>query len=220
MDNKNFIPKGDIPFNEWQGTLISYAKGKLANWNIPQEDFDELVTLQTAFARNFNTAENRVTRTRATVWAKTSARQIYEKEMRLFIREHLTYNRRVANTDRVNMQLPIHDKIRTRAPLLTARPSGHVDFSVHQQHTMHVRESTEKRRADHAYGFEVWSKIGGERPLGDNDFQYAGFSTSTSLKLKYLLQDVGKTVYYRVRWVNRHHQPGPWSETIITAVIA
>jgi hypothetical protein len=32
--------------------------------------------------------------------------------------------------------------------------------------------------------------------------------------------DVGKTVYYRFRWVNEREQPGPWSEGILEAVIA
>jgi hypothetical protein len=218
--SKNFIPRPDAVFNEWQGTLVNYVRVKLPVWNVPQEDFTALTTLQTDFSAKYAKAENPETRTPAAVTAKIEARNAYEKGMRTFVKEHLTNNHRVTDEDRRNMQLPIHDTKPTPVDPPKSMVLGRIDFSVHQQHTVHVEDSAGKGRPDNAHGFEAWRKTGGEPPTSDDDFRYAGFSPSTTLTLDYPLADVGKTVYYRFRWVNRRNQPGPWSEAVISAVIA
>jgi hypothetical protein len=220
MKNKDFIPGKEAQFNEWQKTLVTYAAGKMNVWNIPQADYTELISAQTDFTTKYALFEKPETRTKAVTTAKTEALKSYKKILRQFTREHLTNNRRVTDMDRRNMQLPIHDTHPSTIDPPKTMVIGKVDFSVHQQHTIHAADSTGKLRGDNAHGFEVWRKVGGAPPASDADFEYAGFSASTKLVLDYPLEKVGETVYYRFRWVNERNRPGPWSESVISAVIA
>jgi hypothetical protein len=98
-----------------------------------------------------------------------------------------------------------------------------VDTSTPQRHTLHVADSKEVTPrgglpAD-AHAFETWRKVGGSAPENESDFTYLATSTTSSLTVDYLLAEVGLTVWYRFRWVNARNLPGPWSESIISAVV-
>ncbi|MDR1331336.1 MAG: hypothetical protein LBK07_04455 [Tannerella sp.] len=220
MNNPDFIPRRDREFNLWQENLIRYATAHLSTWNVPTEDFTELKALQTAFTALYAVSTDASRCTKPVTLEKNVALGAYKKGIRQFVREYLTHNRRVGDDDRVSMNLPVRDGTLSRARSVTGMPVGRVDYSIHQRHTIRVADSSGRRRAEGASGFEVWRKIGGERPLSDGDYHYAGFSSSTSLTLDYALEDVGKVVYYRFRWVNSRNEPGPWSMATLSVVIA
>jgi hypothetical protein len=220
MQNKDYVPGADALFNQWQHQLLLYVKPHLSDWNIPEANFTELSSKQQDFTAKYEVYINPETHTPASVTAKQEARKVYEKAIREFVMSHLTYNQAVTNDDRRNMQLTIHDVKPSPAPEITTSPIGEVSLAVHQRHSLRVKDNSlsGKSRPDGARGFETWYKIGAA-PAHDNDFIYAGFSSSTRLVIDFPLDQVGQTVYYRFRWVNTRQQVGPWSESLLTAVI-
>ncbi|MDR1222154.1 MAG: hypothetical protein LBL07_04645 [Tannerella sp.] len=218
MSNKDFIPGKGAKFNDWQKALMAYLALHKADWNIDPDDFEALLTLQAVFAAKYAVAENPATRTGPAVTAKREAMAAYKKGLRQFIREFLTNNHLVTDEDRRAMQLPIHDTKPSKIDPPKTSPVAKIDFA-HQQHTIRVQDITGTLWGENASRFEVWRKIGGDPPVSDSEFEFAGASTSTTKILQYSLEQVGQTVHYRYRWLNERNQPGPWSETIDSVVI-
>ncbi|MDR0619703.1 MAG: hypothetical protein LBG17_07395 [Bacteroidales bacterium] len=110
----------------------------------------------------------------------------------------------------------------TTVAVATDMPAGEVDFSKHQQHSVHVKAGklTGKSKPPKVHGYEVWNKVGGDPPASDSEWTYVNFASRTPLVINYPQTEVGKSVYYRFRWVNTRNQPGPWSEGFVSAVIA
>jgi hypothetical protein len=222
MRGKDFVPTTDAAFNQWQIVLIAYLVANADKLGLPAAAITALQTLQAAWQTAFAAAEDPATRTPAAIMAKKEALAALVKEIRAFVKEHITYNRSINDVDRTNMGLPVHDNKPTPVPPPASMPIGEVDFSVHQRHSVHVKDAslTAKAKPENAHGFEVWYKIGGDAPTKDSDFAYAGFSSRSPFPIDYPMDAVGKTVYYRSRWVNARNQPGPWSETVVSAVVA
>jgi hypothetical protein len=216
------IPRSESKFYEWSTVTFPYATStaNVQRWGLADDAVSpELKTAYTAYTTAYLTAENPVTRTPAAIQAKNEARQVFEKFFRAYIRAWITNNPHVTDEDRRNMRLPIHDTIPTAAGPPGEMPLPEIDFSKRQQHSVFPKNAEGKhKKPENAHGYEVYSKMGGDAPVTDSDFTYAGFSTRAPFIIKYNLEDTGKTVWYRVRWVNRKNDPGPWSE-IVTAVI-
>jgi hypothetical protein len=172
-----------------------------------------------AFDAAWEAATNPETRTPSSITTKIIARQLLEGEIRTAVKAYITYNPAVTDADRENMQLPLHDTKPTPKPPPAEASITEVDFSKRQQHQVIVKSITGRAKPLDAHGFEVWRKIGNPPPASDADFSYAGFNTRSPFTVRYGLEDVGKTVYYRSHWVNEKNEPGPWSE-VVSAVIA
>jgi hypothetical protein len=218
MSNKDFIPRGDAPFDGWQKNFMKYFVLHNPSWNVPITVAPKLLALQSTWDNAYAVTQSIETRTKAAVQIKVDARNAYEGELRTDIKAYVTYNPDVTDADRDNMGLPIHDTKPTPVPPPTEHNIVEVDVSSTQKHIITVKPSGTSKPAN-AHGFEIWRKVGGELPTTDEEFSYAGFSTHSPFTIDYPLSDTGKTVYYRSHWVNSKNQPGPWSK-IISAIIA
>jgi hypothetical protein len=212
----NYIPRNDSKFNTWVINLLSYIASHSMNWGLPPDLLMKLNERLDRWKTAFAAAENPETRTKASVKTKTEVRKTFEAEVRVAVKAYITYNPAVTDGDRENMALPIHDTKPTPVPAPTERPDLAIDFSQQEEHSLKV---TGNPRPYNAHGFEAWYKVGGTPPVTSKDFAYAGFSTKSPFTVKFEFEDKGKTVYYRVRWVNAKNEPGPWSE-LVSAVIA
>jgi hypothetical protein len=221
MRRKDFVPTADAAFNQWQIVLIAFLLANAQRLGLSADAIAALQVLQAAWQAAFAIAKDPATRTKAAVAAKNAARTALEKALRAFVKEYISYNHSVSDADRENMGLPVYDSKPSPVPPPSTMPIGKVDFSVHQRHLLHVSDaSITSAKGENAHGFEVWCKKGGEVPSKDGDFAYAGFSSRSPFAIDYPMEMVGQTVYYRFRWVNARNQPGPWSEAVVSAVVA
>jgi hypothetical protein len=184
--------------------------------------YQDLAAQRNDFEQKLVTAEEPSTRTKTSVQVKNDAHKALEKNIRQAVKEYLANNHNVTNGDRDDMGLPIHDPKPTPPPIPTDMPVGEVNTSTHQQHIIHVKAGslTGKAKPPKVHGYEVWHKVGGDPPASDAEWMYVNFSSRSPLIVGYPQTEVGKTVYYRFRWVNTRNQPGPWSESPVSAVIA
>ncbi|HEY4786900.1 MAG TPA: hypothetical protein VIH57_12670, partial [Bacteroidales bacterium] len=156
----------------------------------------------------------------ADVREKDDARKIYEKELRKFIAQWLGSNSEVTDTDRERMNIRVKLGTRAPVPVPLSSPNGWVDFSVREQHIIHIIDDVTmgKAKPHGVHGCEIWMKPGGEPPKADSDFSYQGISTKSLHTVIFSGYDVGKTIYYRLRWINKRGKPGPWSNTFSAVV--
>ena len=220
MSDTDFIPSSDIEFNVWQGNLIQLLDVNAAAWGISADDVTALMALQTVWATAFAKASNRQNRSSADVQAKDDARAPFQKSIRSFVAQWLANNNKVTNSDRERLEITVKSGTRTPVAVPVSTPVGTIDFSIRQQHSLSFVDSATngKAKPDGVHGCEVWLKKGGEAPKTDADFSYVGIDTKSPYVLSFSVEDIGKTIYYRMRWINKRGQTGPWSSTISAIV--
>ncbi len=111
----------------------------------------------------------------------------------------------------------IPESNRTFISVPTTRPIVIIALSKPLSHTLRFfDETTPNRRAKPAgvMGAEVWVKIGDAPPTNTDELRFFGLNTRTPYISKFDSEDAGKTVYYRLRWVNPKGKPGPWSDIV------
>jgi hypothetical protein len=223
MRKDDYVPRKESVFYPWSKNLVKVSTANRARWGISAAETTDLNTSFTDYETKYLIAIDPKTRTKATVQEKNDAKKIFTVKLRSYCMGHLLHNTLVTNKDRDLLQLPIHDIKPTPVPPPKTWPVGTVDTSVHQQHTIHVTDSAEVTPRgglpDNVHGFETWYKVGGAMPNTDEEFSYLNFSSTSLLTVNFPLDKAGVNVWYRFRWVNARNQPGPWSESIISAVI-
>ncbi|MDR1939118.1 MAG: hypothetical protein LBQ73_11570 [Tannerellaceae bacterium] len=220
MSKSDYIPRRDGEFLQWAKSFLEYVLAHAVEWNIPESRTTDLETELFAYENAYKNAQN-PNRGKANVLHKNITRDTLKKSVRVFVNEFLAYSSDVTDEDRERMGLRIRDKKPTPAPIPTEVPTGSIDFSTHQRHTLYVRDTKLSGRAkpETVRGYEVWHKVGGEAPVEDGQWVYVSTSSRASFIIDYPQTDVGKIAYYRFRWINTRNQPGPWSDGIISAVI-
>lgn len=218
----DYIPKNDFEFNLWQASLLEIAEPNLLKWNIPIEDSTGLKVKQTRWKNAFLKASNKQNRTSADVQEKNDSRQTYIKDVRIFVGQYLAKNTRVPNSERERMGLIVRKGTLTPTPVPTSSPIGDINHSVRLQHTIHYFNQNGGRSKAKPYGVhgcEIWMKMGGDSPVDTSGLVFLGTNTSSPYLSTFDGKHAGKTVYYRLRWVNLRGEPGPWSSIISAMVV-
>jgi hypothetical protein len=221
MHTKDIVPHNDDEVLAFSENLISKMEEHVTLWNVSPESYAKVQECTIAYRDALRKAKD-PNHGKVDVLAKNNMKKDLIKEIRNFLKEFVLYNHLITEEDLVGMGLRPHDNTPTRAPIPIDKPVGEVDTSTHQQHTLRVKAGnlTGKSKPDTTInGFEVWRKVGGDAPATDEEWTYVDFSSRSTLIVKYPLIDVGKTVYYRFRWVNTRNEKGPWSEGLLIAIV-
>jgi hypothetical protein len=222
MHTGDYMPHSDAKLLAFAKNLTSYLEEHGPAWGIDPSRYAKIVAFIIAFADALAKVED-PNHGKVDVSSKNSIKAELTKEIRGFSKESILYNRLITKEDLLAMGFNPHDDTPTRAPVPTDKGVGEVDTSTHQQHTIRVKAGnlTGKNKPEKTVtGFEVWRKVGGDPPVTDEEWTYVDFSSRVSLIIKYPLSDVGKTVYYRFRWVNTRNEKGPWCEGYLIAVVS
>lgn len=218
----DYIPQNDAMFAIWQTNLIGVIEPNVVMWGILPADFTALTDKQSVWSYAYEKASSKQNRTMADVQAKDDARVLYEKAIRVFVAQWLASNTRVTDSDRESLGLTVRTGTHTPVPPPSTLPIGNIDFSVNLQHSIHYfDQTTPQHRAKPAgvHGCEIWMKIDGQAPVKTSELFYLATDTRSPHVLTFDGDQAGKMVYYRLRWVNRRGEPGPWSNIISSMVV-
>lgn len=221
MSQTNFVPRSDAEFNLWQIALIAQVQANATAWGITPADITALVVLQALWNVAFGKSANRQNRSAADVQAKDDARNAYETALRKFVAQWLSNNAKVPNSERQRMGLTVKTGIRTAKPVPETCPVAVIDYSARLRHTIAFADETSpntKAKPDGVHGCEVWVKLGGEVPKSADDCTYLATDTASPYVATFDGEDVGKTAWYMLRWVNTRGERGPWSPTFSALV--
>lgn len=217
----DYMPQSDAIFNGWQGELLTVVEPNLSVWGISETDFGVVKSKQSIWTTAYAKTVNKQNRTAADVLARDEAGDDYKKTIRNFVAQWLASNPRVSDVERLRMGLTVKTGTRTLTPVPTTFPIGTIDFSVRLQHSIsYYDEASAHSNAKPAgiHGCEIYMKVDGDAPKDVSELDYVGTCTASPYTVKFDDAKVGKTIYYRLRWVNTRGEAGPWS-TIINALV-
>ena len=218
----DYIPNSDAEFNNWQANLVECVQANATAWGIPAEDITALTAKQSVWKTCYSKASNKQNRTSADVQAKDDAREPHEKDLRKFVAQWLAHNAKVSNSDRDRLGITIKSTTHTPKPIPTTSPVGTIDFSVRMQHGIHYTDEAtprSKAKPNGVHGCEVWMKLGDEAPRDTSELTFLATNTASPYVATFDGVHVGKTVWYRLRWVNTRGEHGPWSSVISSTVV-
>ena len=209
------MPHVESEFLPWVENYVTVMTENAVAWSVTPAETSKLAELLGKFKEKYAIAKTPATQTQAARQAKNDAKTALESYVRKIYRKRLLHNDDVTNEERDLLQVPIHDKTNTPSALPQSSPVAFIDTSVHLQHKIKVTDSitaTKRGGLPHnVRGFELWRKIDGPQPSTESEFSYLARPTSSLYVESYTLENAGKQIWYRARWVNSRNQPGPWS---------
>ena len=216
-----YMPRQDKDFYPFQGNLVNIVVINAVAWGIPAPAVAALVARRAAYEPLYVKAQNKDTRTPTDVLAHRQMRQVYEKEISVFIKAYL-YNPLVTDLDRKSMGIPPRDmeptprgKIPT-IPVVELLPIGGGDIKSSCRVT---RDQTRPNRHPLADGVEVqytWVPKGEMPPEKPEDAKHTLFSKKAQFIIHCGPGNAGETFWGFFRWANLSvpDNSGQWSKAI------
>jgi hypothetical protein len=216
----DYFPRKEAEFYGWVSVFFTYMAANIARFGISSSLLFPLISLRDDFFAKFTVAITVSTRTKSTVLDKNIALNVLKDALRVFIREYLTYNHLVTNSDRENLGLPVRKTVRTPVSVPTIYPSCTVDTSIIRVLVVNFFDSVTKKRAKPpgVHGAEIKYKISDTPIVNPDDMVHSAFDTRSPFRLVFRGEDRGKTVWLCLRWQNTRGGKGPWAE-VVSAVI-
>jgi hypothetical protein len=226
MSSNDIIPAKDIDFNDWQNKFYTRVQANLTAWGIPSWAFNPLTPLKMEWDASWLIAGDKKNRNSGDVARKNAAYKKYVAGLRTFMAACITYNPLISDEARTELDLPIHDKELTPAPVpgTTPKVETHAGFGnqiiVRYEQTGFGEGSTKFRaKPPHVHHMEFRYKIGGPPPASPSDCGETELISKIPYKINFNSTDSGKTLYWYARWVNTRNQPGPWTHVYASIVI-
>jgi hypothetical protein len=221
MRRTDFIPRKDADFMGWIRNFLTVLFKILARIGFPGELQEELDVLYGDFSSKYHIAEAPSTRTTMAITEKNASRKTLEKKLRAAIKEHLTFNSKVTDTDRESLGLPVYKTTRTPAKVADTYPDFDVESRLIRWLIINFYDhgkKTSKAKPAGQHGAEICWVISDKPVVSVDELIRSSFSTRSPFALEFKDEDRGKTVYFCLRWENTRGKKGPWSE-IHSAII-
>jgi hypothetical protein len=210
----DYIPRKDLEFLAWMTALLLNLLPLLELLGIPPAFYELLQAQCNAFKAALDVVENPDKRTNVAIRAKNVARREVEKTVRQLVRQYLTPNPALTDTERERLGIPIHKTTRTPAPVATSFPDFDIDTSMIRRVTIHFYDQGKKKtkaKPEGQHGAEIRYAILSAPPTKVSNLNNSGFDTHTPFTLEFEEDERGKTLYMALRWENTRGDKGPWS---------
>jgi hypothetical protein len=215
----DFIPTTDAEFEIWRVAFDDFLKNNLAALGVTAAQSTALTALQAGWSSALNGVAKAKSALEAAVALKNEARQQLVDALRELVRQ-IQANPATTDEQRAGLNITIPDTKHTRVPIPTTRPIGWVETQPLQTIVNFRDKETpnSKAKPPGARGCQIWFNIGTTPPTDLDQYDYLATDSQTPYTHDHDMEDVGKTVSYRLRWANTRDEPGPWSD-VITATV-
>ncbi|GHU49451.1 hypothetical protein FACS1894200_08100 [Spirochaetia bacterium] len=215
----NYIPAKEAEFIDWSENLITVSEAHDADWNLMPSKVAELRTLHTEVKRLHLLCKTPA-HTKVDMETKNEAKAELIALIEVFVRNNLQNNDFMNDAGRVELQIPIHDKIHTPHGAPGGIPS--IEVLTPMPRTVRIRfralDAQRWGKPEDAHSLEcLWSLLD-EPPELVADLLHSASSTATPLDLVFEENQRGKHIYFAVRWKSDTNKEGAWSE-IFSAVV-
>jgi hypothetical protein len=214
MSRKDYIPDTDTEFDAWQQNLLTRLKGDKAKFALADAAEGSLGDLQARWHARYTAHLAAQTDAASKRAAKDEARDAYIAELRKQVQQ-TQHTPGVTDADRAALGLSARDTVRTAAAVPASRPVATIEAGVSLRHTINFFDEgtpNARRKPDGVMGCEIWCKVGDPAPTDPAQLSFVALDTATPYINNFDGADVGKTAYYRLRWLNTRSEPGPWSQ--------
>lgn len=216
---KDYIPRKNVEFNQWQMNLLNAVEQNYVRWEIPLRAVTPLKKLQMKWAPAYKIASFKAGRTTTDVQIMNSARKEYEKTIRKFTRQWLSFNNLITDAERTGMSIGIQNTKRRKArppiielPFISSKPmsGGFIKFSSRR-----ITDETLPSIHPDADAVEIKYKIGTkeEKITSPTDCPESHISTTAKFIFQAGADTPGSWIFYFARWrsFSEHNHNGPWS---------
>ncbi|MDR0982945.1 MAG: hypothetical protein LBM07_06895, partial [Culturomica sp.] len=210
-----FIPRPDAQFNIWQSVVVNSVEKNAELWLIPADVVTDVAALRAKWEAAYSVVENPTTKTSVAVQAKNSARNEYEKQLRILLKSYITYNPKVSDEDKMAMGLPLHKTTRTPVPVPDTVPDvTEIDRNMIRCITLSFRDSGSDHRAKPAgvQGAVVKWIVSDTPPTSIKVFTNSLLDTKSPITLEFEEEQRGKVVYFALAWQNTKGEMGHFGE--------
>ncbi|GHU23823.1 hypothetical protein FACS1894172_15140 [Spirochaetia bacterium] len=216
----------------WQGIVSD----RVSDWKIPDEELTNFNTLVSDAQEAFDKTQDRSTRNHLDTVRCNKAFKALDATMRFF-KKHYFLMPPLTAEDFASLLLNTPDIIRTDIPAPTAIPGMEFSHPGFGQVTVHLKpmigsiESAKKSNYNFniRYGIRPFNGATVEEALGQKrylvniptqaeDLPQSNFIKHMKETFTFGQDEVGKTVYFCVRYQNAKGQPGPWSPIFHTVI--
>lgn len=221
----DFLPTSDLALSDWTGRFVTGCGTHMTAVGLVAADMTALSGAQGVFdgrMGEYGAAQNAVTAARA---AKDHARELLEAAIRPLVRR---IQAAPGCTDEIRGALGITIPDRTGSTMRAdtvadgaTRPIGAVDTSQRLRHEIKFWDEAtphQRRKPSNAIGCEIWVKVDGTAPTGEQEMHFVALDTASPYTLDHEPASGGKTAFYMLRWSLKGGVKGPWSETIAATI--
>jgi hypothetical protein len=221
MSKNRSIPDKDADFNTAQNVIVAASESHRAQWNLDSVWLDTVLQPQKdEWDAAWAAYENPATRTPAITFTKTEKRTVYEKSLRILVK-NLQSNVHVTPDELRSMGIVVPSSSRRPSPIATDSPDADVDTSRVGCLTLHFFERGsrhKKGKPEGQHGAEIRWALLDTPPARWDELTHSEIDTNSPFTLTFENDQRGKTVYFALRWENTRGEKGPWS-TIQSAII-
>lgn len=218
-NKKDWLPKAESGFFDWQHNFDEKLEPNLAKWGIPVEETNNLTKARDTYLPAYDVANKGKinTRTKQQIQDKNDATIAYQKEIRRFTKQWLSFNNKISNGERLALGIPIPDTVRTDSGVPASVPDmfitplngNSVKVTVRQQPDADGRSGRGKP-AD-AAAFQLAIFVGENPPAAEACIDKREF-TKSPVQLTFQPADANKTVTVYARWIGFAQQKGKWCQ--------
>ncbi len=212
----NYMPRSDADFNNWQGNFIATLTNYLTDLGLTAEEITPITTAQTTWTTAYNNHIAAQSAAESARQDKDDSRKQYKSLLRQLVNQ-LQVNPQMTDAMRQGLGITVSKSTASSLGEPTTRPIPRVELKGRYQLEIHfVDETTPTRKAKPSgvMGSEIWLKIGDPPPTDPQELTFVALDTATPYVMEFKGEDVGKTAYFMLRWVNRKGESGPWSQTV------
>lgn len=222
MKSKDYIPRPDAEFNNWQTRFVNELRASPEAYGLKESELELLIRAQAEWQASYLASIESRAAFEAASRAKDSARNALERPARAFTQQ---IQKRTVTTDMQRATLGITQTAQARKPasVPTTRPIARVDTGERLTHIIHFTDEqtqTSRARPEGVMGCEIWNKIGGTAPTDQKELAFVFMDTVAPHKITYTGDDAGKVAHYMLRWINTKGEAGPWSRTVSATIPA
>jgi hypothetical protein len=219
----DYLPSPDASLADWMENFVGYAASRMVQFGFTASDLTPVTDTFTDWSNKYAEQRNAKAMAAATTKQKDNLRVAFEGAVRPLVKR-IQASPTVTDEDRIAMGLSVSGAGGNGLAMATiCRPVGYANGGQSLQHTIHFvnegQEGSSRAKPQGMHGCEIWMKVG-EMPAGPSEMSYVATPTRTPYIVRHAESDAGKTAWYRLRWISKQNEPGPWSEVIQATIAA
>lgn len=211
------FPSKEADLNNYFLAAFAYLILNKTRLRLSEEDENILNELFSEWNTKYPISQNENTRTKITIKDKEDAKD----NLMVFLRKVYADipNSILTNQDRITLNLLSRDTSRTPAAIPDSKPVVLVDTRNHLEHTISFSNiDGSKKKPEGVRACQIWYKIG-TAPIDPSELIFMTSDTASPFTHHFEGKDIGKNVYYWLRWENTRGDVGPWSDAIMATIL-
>lgn len=218
----DYIPADDDEFNTYvTEQFVPFATANAAQLNLSAGDVTELTTAKTDWTDTWTAFQNAKHAYEALVLEKNATRAAMEAVIRKDANK-IQADPSVTNVAKQGLGITVRKTTRDPVPRPETVPAlARIDTSTRAILRLFIVDSTtpeSRAKPPGVKGCEIREQVGGTAPTDPEAMTFLAIETRPPYRADFDAADVGKTVYFALRWMNNRGETGPWSQ-IFSAVI-